>query len=51
LQHDRGTRLTNACATFNEFDAEIRRLHAQLDDIRYRARKKFYQAQVIAAGA
>jgi hypothetical protein len=51
LQHDRGKLLTNACTTFNEFDAEIRRLHAQLDDIRYRARKKFYQAQVIAAGA
>jgi hypothetical protein len=43
--------LTNACATFNQFDAEIRRLHAQLDEIRYRARKKFYQAQEIAAGA
>jgi hypothetical protein len=44
-------KLTNACTTFNEFDAEIRRLHAQLDEIRYRARKKFYQAQEIAAGA
>lgn len=43
--------LTNACATFNQFDAEIRRLHAQLDEIRHRARKKFYQAQAIAAGA
>jgi hypothetical protein len=43
--------LTNACTTFNQFDAEIRRLHSQLDDIRYRARKKFYQAQEIAAGA
>ena len=44
-------KLTSACTTFNEFDAEIRRLHAQLDEIRYRARKKFYQAQEIAAGA
>jgi hypothetical protein len=44
-------KLTSACTTFNQFDAEIRRLHAQLDDIRYRARKKFYQAQDIAAGA
>jgi hypothetical protein len=44
-------KLTNACTTFNEFDVEIRRLHAQLDEIRYRARKKFYQAQEIAAGA
>jgi hypothetical protein len=48
---DRGKMFTNACTTFNEFDAEIRRMHAQLDDIRYRARKKFYQAQVVAAGA
>jgi hypothetical protein len=51
LQNDRGKLVTNACTTFNEFDAEIRRLHAQLDDIRYRARKRFYQAQVVAAGA
>lgn len=43
--------LTNACTTFNQFDAEIRCLHAQLDEIRYWARKKFYQAQEIAAGA
>jgi hypothetical protein len=45
------TRITATCATFNELDAEIRRLHAQLDDIRYRARKKFYQAQYIVASA
>jgi hypothetical protein len=51
LQHDDSKLVTTACTTFNEFDAEVRRLHAQLDDIRYRARKKFYQAQVIAAGA
>jgi hypothetical protein len=50
-QHERDKLVTNACTTFNEFDAEIRRLHARLDDIRYRARKKFYQAQVVAAGA
>jgi hypothetical protein len=50
-QHDRGKMVTSACTSFNEFDAEIRRLHAQLDDIRCRARKKFYQAQVIATGA
>ena len=43
--------LTNACTTFNQLDAEIRRLHAQLDDIRYRARKKFYTAQGAAASA
>jgi hypothetical protein len=51
LQRNSGKLLTNVCTSFNEFDAEIRRLHAQLDDIRYRARKKFYQAQVVAAGA
>ena len=49
-QRDR-LKLTNACTTFNQFDVEIRRLHAQLDEIRYRARKKFYHAQEIAAGA
>ena len=43
--------ITASCATFNELDAEIRRLHAQLDEIRYRARKKFYLAQTVAAGA
>jgi hypothetical protein len=46
-----GTLVTNGCTTFNQFDAEIRRLHAQLDRIRYRARKKFYEAQIVAAGA
>ena len=48
---DRGRSLTSVCTTFNELDAELRRLHARLDDIRYRARKKFYEAQAIAAGA
>ena len=44
--------ITSPCTTLNEFDAEIRRLHSQLDEIRYRARKKFYQAtQAVAAGA
>jgi len=51
LQSGRRRLVTNPCTAFNEFDAEIRRLHAQLDDIRYRARKKFYQAQAIAPGA
>jgi hypothetical protein len=36
---------------FNELDAEIRRLHAELDEIRARAKKKFYRAQASAAGA
>ncbi len=48
---DRKEWITGACSTFNELDVEIRRLHARLDDIRYRARKKFYAAQAIAAGA
>jgi hypothetical protein len=43
--------LTCACTTFNQFDAEVRRLQAQLDEIRYRARKNFYQAREIIAGA
>jgi hypothetical protein len=50
-QNESGKMVSNACTTFNELDTEIRRLHARLDDIRYRARKKFYQAQVIAPGA
>jgi hypothetical protein len=49
-----GSRLTDEismtvrCATFNELDAEIRRLHAQLDEIRARAKKKFYVAYAAA---
>ena len=39
------------CLSFNELDAEIRRLHAELDEIRYRAKKKFYKAHSAAAGA
>jgi hypothetical protein len=50
---DAGTkaeRLISAqCRTFIEFDAEIRRLHAELDEIRAKAKKKFYKAY--AAGA
>jgi hypothetical protein len=49
--HHHENPVTNGCTTFNEFDAEICRLHAQLDQIRYRARKKFYEAQIVAAGA
>jgi len=43
--------LTSVCTNFNDFDAEIRRLHARLDEIRYQARKKFHLAQAVAAGA
>lgn len=41
----KASRLISApCFTFNELDAEIRRLHAELDEIRARAKKKFYKA-------
>jgi hypothetical protein len=43
--------LTPRCATLNELDAEIRRLQAQLDEIRSRAKKMFYKAQEVAASA
>lgn len=44
-------RLTFGCRNFIELDVEIRRLHAQLDEIRYQARKKFYKAHAAAASA
>jgi hypothetical protein len=39
------------CLNFIELDAEIRRLHAELDEVRARAKKKFYKAHAAAAGA
>ena len=39
------------CLSFIELDSEIRRLHAELDDIRARAKKKFYKAEAMAAAA
>lgn len=41
------------CLSFIELDGEIRRLHAELDEIRARAKKKFYRAETkaMAAGA
>jgi hypothetical protein len=42
------------CLSFIELDAELRRLHAELDEIRAQAKKKFYKAEVAvgtAAGA
>ena len=39
------------CLTFVELDAEIRRLYAELDEIRARAKKKFYQAEAMAMAA
>jgi hypothetical protein len=43
--------LTSRCATLNELDSEIRRLQAQLDDIRSRAKKMFYKTQALEASA
>jgi len=43
--------ITAQCLNFIELDAEIRRLHAELDEIRARAKKKFYKAFSAAAGA
>jgi hypothetical protein len=39
------------CLSFLELDSEIRRLHAELEEIRARAKKKFYKAGAAAAGA
>jgi hypothetical protein len=39
------------CLSFIELDAEIRRLHAELEEIRARAKKKFYRAHAASAGS
>ena len=45
-------RLVSAhCLNFIELDAELRRLHAELDEVRARAKKKFYKTHAAAAGA
>ena len=43
--------VSSHCLSFIELDAEIRRLHAELDEIRATAKKKFYRAHAAAAGA
>jgi hypothetical protein len=43
--------LTAPCTNINELDSEIRRLQAQLDEIRSRARKKLFSAQAAAVSA
>ena len=43
--------ITATCLSFIDLDSEIRRLHAELDEIRSRAKKKFYKAHAAAAGA
>lgn len=39
------------CLSFIELDSELRRLHAELDEVRARAKKKFYKSHSAAAGA
>lgn len=43
--------ISEHCLSFVEFDAELRRLQAELDEIRARAKRKFYKAEAAAAGA
>ena len=43
--------VSSPCLSFIELDAEIRRLHAELDCIRARAKKKFYKAEADAVSA
>jgi hypothetical protein len=43
--------LTSPCLSFIELDAEIRRLHAELEEIRCRAKKKFYKANAATIGS
>jgi len=56
-EHTNGTSGTSQklmsapCASFNELDAEIRRLHARLDEICLQAKKNFYKAYAAAASA
>jgi hypothetical protein len=39
------------CMSFLQLDAELRRLHAELDEIRAQAKKKFYKAEVAIGAA
>ena len=43
--------LMSPCLNFIELDAQIRRLHAELDEIRAQAKKKFYRAHAAGAGS
>ena len=43
--------ISTHCLSFIEFDAEVRRLHAELDEIRAQAKKKFYKAEVAVGAA
>ena len=47
-----GDELVSAhCMSFLQLDAELRRLHAELDELRSQAKKKFYKAEVIVGAA
>ncbi len=39
------------CMSFLQLDAELRRLHAELDEIRAQAKKKFYKSEVTVGAA
>jgi hypothetical protein len=42
--------ITAPCLSLIELDAEIRRLHAELEEIRALAKRRFYKAESSAAG-
>ena len=46
-----GRMISTHCLNFIELDAELRRLHAELDEIRAQAKKKFYKSEVIVGAA
>ena len=39
------------CMSFLQLDTELRRLHAELDEIRAQAKKKFYKAEKAVGAA
>lgn len=43
--------ITKHCMSFIELDAELRRLHAELDEIRAQAKKKFYKTEAAIGAA
>jgi hypothetical protein len=44
--------ISTHCMNFLQLDAELRRLHAELDEIRAQAKRKFYKAEIaMGAGA
>jgi hypothetical protein len=43
--------ITAHCLSFLELDAEVRRIHAELDEIRAQAKKKFYKAEAAVGAA